>query len=287
MTDLSTLSSITTSVTSLSNLILVSPQKTVGYQPLNPPDANGAPSTAPLPKAFIFNYEGEQSVDLDSDITDHYVENNYAIQDQVALKPEIVNTSGFIGELNDVVPPELSVLQLASQKLTTIGGYIPQLTTTALIAYQEALFLYQTGRNAVNSVLSTVESLGGLASGSSGQSVVGSDGLTAGTAQNKQQQAFQFFYGAWRNRTLFNVQTPWAVFQNMAIMKIKALQDAETRVISDFTVTFKMIRVASTITLGGPSISSSGRAQSQSAPLTNLGTSTPTQGQSITTAMGK
>lgn len=268
MPNLSNLSSITSSVGALSGLILVSPQNTVGYQPLSP-----AGSDAPQPKTFVFHYEGEQTVSLESDITDHYVEDNTAVQDQIALKPEIITTQGFIGELNDVPPAFLKPLQLASQKLTTIGSYTPQLTTTALLAYSEALFLYQTAASAVNSAVSTVESVGGFFGASTGQNVIGSNGLTEGGIQNEQQAAFQKFYVYWKNRYLFNVQTPWAVFQNMAITKLRAVQDAETNVISTFEVTFKMIRVASTITLNGLKTSDlGGRLSSQGSSLQNNGT---------------
>lgn len=272
--NIGSLSSVTSSVSSLSGLILVSPQKTVGYQPLNPTG-----STAPLPKTFVFHYEGEQTASLESDITDHYVEDNTAVQDQIALKPEIVTTQGFIGELNDVPPSVLAPLQFAAQKLTAVGGYVPQLTTTALIAYSEALFLYQTAASAVNSALSTVESIGGSFGAATGQNVIGSNGLVEGGVQSQQQTAFQKFYVYWKTRTLFNIQTPWAVFQNMAIMKIRVVQDAETNVISTFEVSFKMIRVASTTLAGVETSDLDGRLSNQSAPVEDGGTQILTETQ--------
>ena len=73
-------------------------------------------------------------------------------------------------------------------------------------------------------------------------------------------------------RERFPVQTPWAVFQNMAILRLTATQDAETNVITDFEVTFKLIRMASTI-FRLPI--SSGCFSAQNAANQNLGTSTP------------
>jgi len=64
--------------------------------------------------------------------------------------------------------------------------------------------------------------------------------------QTKQQIYFQQFYGYWQSNTLFTIQTPWAVFQDMAIENLVAIQDADTRMITDFNITFKMIRFAST-----------------------------------------
>lgn len=280
--NLSSLAPITTGATALSNLILVSPQATVGYQPQNPPNADGTPSQSQNPPAFLFNYEGEQSATLTSDITDHYVEDNTAVQDQIALKPELITTHGFIGELNDVVPPALALLKTAADKLTTIVGYTPQLTETALLAYSEALLVYETATTVANAAVSAWSSVGNAVSGSDGQSVIGSQGLVASENQNKQQQAFQAFYGYWKKRILFTVQTPWAVFQNMAIQSLRVIQDADTRMISDFELTFKMIRTAASITVaGGFPISYAGRLNSQTATQTDLGTSSPAASTSL------
>jgi hypothetical protein len=275
MPNLSALSSVTTAATALSNLVLVSPQSTVGYQPQNPSQASG--QTSQPPPAILFHYEGEQTVALESDITDHYIEDNTAIQDQIALKPETITTHGFIGELNDVAPGALAAVKAVADKLTVISAYTPVLSATALLAYNQAFQLYQIGQSAVNSAVAAWSSIGG----SGGESVISSQGLASQPNQTKQQIAFQQFYGYWRSRTLFTVQTPWAVFQNMAIKNLRAIQDAETQTITDFEVTFKMIRTAATVTTPGTNQSYQGRAAAQAAGLTDLGTSTPVSSISL------
>lgn len=273
--NLSALSNVTTAATGLSNLILVTPQKTVGYQPQLKPTKTGAPQQQ-QPPALLFNYEGEQSISLQSDITDHFVEDNTAIQDQIALRPEKITTTGFIGELNDVSPRALALLKFAADKLTVISAYAPVLSVTALIAYNTAFQIYQTGSNVLNSAVASWSSL----SGSGGTTTINGTDIDLQKNQNKQQVAFQQFYGYWRDRTLFTVQTPWAIFQNMAIESLRAMQDAETRVITNFEITFKLMRFASTITENGPIISTDitnfqSRLANQAAGLTDLGTSTP------------
>lgn len=272
--NLSTLAPATTAATALSNLVLVSPQAVKGYQPQNP-----SGSTTQQPPAFLFDYEGEQTVSIESDITDHFIENNTTIQDQIALRPEIVTTHGFIGELNNIAPKALQLLQSLAEKLTVVSAYTPVLSETALIAYTEAFFLYQVAANVANSAVSAWSSI----NNTGGENVIGSNGLEnnvfnsstgqISNNQNKQQVAFQLFYGYWNSRTLFTVQTPWAIFQNMAIQRLRAIQDAETRVITDFEVVFKMMRFARTEE--SPFSIQQGRAAAQSAPLVDFGTTTP------------
>lgn len=274
MPNLSGLSNITTTATSLSNLILVTPGQTLGYQPQNPPNPDGTPSDAQNPPAFLFDYEGEQSATLDSDITDHFVEDNTAIQDQISLKPVLIATHGFVGELNDVVPSFLAPVKAIADKLTTISAYAPGISTTALIAYDNAFQLYQVGQNAVNAAVSAWSSV----TSGQGTSVISGNAffpIAFEPNQNKQQTAFQLFYGYWTSRTLFTIQSPWAIFQNMAIKTLRAIQDSETRVITDFEIIFKQIRTAQTSLELPQSAISQNRLSQQSANLTNQGVSTP------------
>lgn len=285
MGNLSALATLTTTATALSNLILVSPQSVSGYQPQNAPNPDGTPSTAQPPPSFLFNYEGEQSAQLDSDITDHYIEDNTALQDQIALKPPIVNTHGFIGELNDIAPPALAPVKALADKLTIVSAYTPSLSASALVAYNTAFQLYQTAQNAANTAISAWSSI----NGTGGESVVtgnSSQPLIVAPNQTKQQLAFQQLFGYWQSRTLFTVQTPWAIFQNMAIKSMRPVQDADNLYITTFEMSFKQIRIAQTSTVSGTIGSNlQGRAALQAQSLTNLGTSTPIASTSLLTSL--
>lgn len=279
MGNISSIAQATTAATALSNLILVTPQQTVGYQPQN---KNG--STQQVDPPILFHYEGENTVSLVSDITDHFVEDNTALQDQIALRPEIITTHGFIGELNDVAPKALIPIKAIADKLTTVGAYLPSLTLTAQIAYNEAFFAYQIAQNTAHSAVSAWSTING---GSSGESVIDGNADNSGFVsvaqnQNKQQKIFQVFYGYWRTRRLFTIQTPWAIFQNCAIMSLRAIQDAETRMITDFEVTFKLLRFSSSFALD-PVLPSDfqGRASLEASPLIDLGTQNPQQPESF------
>lgn len=279
--DLSSLTPFTTTASALSNLVLVSPQSTVGYQPQNS-FATNVNTKQTLP-SILFHYEGEQTVTIESDITDHYIEDNTAIQDQISLKPEIITTHGYIGELNDIAPVGLQTAQFVSQKLTIINSYTPGLSITGLIAYNEAFQLYQVAANAVNTAVAAWATI----SHSGGESVVSNSGLVSSLNQNKQQVAFQQFYGYWRNRTLFTVQTPWAVFQNMAILSLRSVQESETNVITDFEVRFKRIRLAATTTISkDQALNLQGRLNQQASGIQNNGSVPVVPAGSLGTAVG-
>jgi hypothetical protein len=245
MADLSALSQATTTALALSNLILVTPQKKVGYQAER--DLDGPIADI---ESFLFHYEGDQSVTLQSDITDHFVEDNTSIIDHIGLRPEMIQVTGFIGELNNVVPPEAVYAKVARDKLILLSALTPELSIAGLQVYnnaQQLYSLYQNGKTTVNAVKAW-GTVGTAQEGSIG--TIDSNGnitKAVEALQTKQQLAFQKFYGYWRRRSLFKVQTPWAIFENCAIQSIRANQDADTEMFTSFEVTFKVVRFAKTI----------------------------------------
>lgn len=278
------LSNVSTSALSLGNLILVVPSivsglsQTKGYQPQNPPTSSGAPSKFPQPKSFIFDYEGEQTAELVSDITDHFVENNTSIQDQIALRPPKITTKGFVSELNDIPPAFLQSLKNIAQKLTTINSYAPAISLTAQLAYNEAFLAYQTVVSLGNAAVSAWSSIAGgpeVIFGNEQISGVNGFPLFHNQTQSRQQLAFSTFYGYWKTRTLFTIQTPWAIFGNMAIERIHPIQSEETQMFTTFECTFKQIRTVQSAVPTPQSAISQGRLSNQSQALASQGTSTP------------
>jgi hypothetical protein len=263
--NLSALSSITAAAKTISNVILVTPLVDQGIQPLpataSAEQEDGAQELVPI----LFDFQGEQTVDLSSDITDHYTEDNQALQDQIALRPEIIRTQGYISDLNDIVPDALKPLQTALTKLTPLTAYTPELTLTAIRAYNLATTAYAVGKLGVTAAVSKW----------------GGDS----TQQNKQQAAYLRFMGYWKERRLFKVQTPWCIFPFCAIQNVRAVQDAETRTISTFDVTFKTIRFARTLNSGIVDFGQ-GRFNNQAAPLLNNGNSTPASSVGLGTQLG-
>jgi hypothetical protein len=197
------------------DLILVSPDTYTGFTP------SDRPRVVP---GFIFQIVGNENVSLQTDITDHYVEDNTSRQDHVSLKPIQIVVSGFVGELNNVTPIGLAPFKAALDRLGVLDSYIPSITNTARRAYNTANQIFSLGEK--------IKAATGAA--------VGID------VKTKQQKAFSDLAQYQRNRTLFYVSTPFGQFSNMVISAITADQSADTKSLSDFSITFKEIRLAQT-----------------------------------------
>lgn len=273
MADLDILAQATTKATALNNLILVTPKKNIGYQPQNPKsNDSGISEQTKQPDAFLFDYEGDQSVTLKSNITDHYVEDNTTLQDQIALAPEMIKVSGFIGELTNTPPKDLLALRNTATRLYTVSAFTPELSIAALQAYNAAKLIYDVAKQTKNAAVQGWASVTG--------------GSTTPT-QTKQQIAFATFYGYWRSRTLFTIQTPWRIFEDCAIDTLTASQNGDTELITDFEITFKQMRFADTQTLTKEQfdilnyINAEGRTFNQGYPEINIGPNTPVGAQDL------
>ncbi len=262
------ISGIQSNVASAANVILVTPDTNIGIQPQlpvsdpqDPSGIKGLMNSLGLfpdpPRGFLFHVPGEDTVELSTDITNHFAEDNTSLQDQAALAPEIVVAQGFIGELNNVTPPELLPLKLAADKLSLLSPFAPGLSATAIRVYNTAAQVYATAKLAQQAALSAFNF------------VTGGD---AEQIQSEQQKAYTLFEGYWKARQLFTVQTPWAIFNDMMIKTLRVTQTGDDRMISDFEITFQKMRFAKTIL---KSKLAQGRANAQSALVADKGVSKP------------
>ena len=117
---------------------------------------------------FLFDYEGEENVSLHADITDHFVENNSAIQDHVARNPIHMTLRGFVAEIaynpNQGINAFLNSIQ---NRLTTVPAYLGKYTPGSVKTIQSALTKTQSTVNQINQAVARVKNVVGLFSNAS------------------------------------------------------------------------------------------------------------------------
>lgn len=184
---------------------------------------------------FLFDVQCESMANLTAEITDHYTEDNKAVQDHIAIRPKRITLRGYVGELivvnGEVSSPSLT--ESLTQKLTELGGYLPVLSTAAIQikdAIQNPSASSATLSDAAN-IYAAVKNL-----------------LPATGNGQKQQNAYNYFQSLMNQKVLMGVQTPWEFITNMAIESIVAIQDENSIYVSDFSVTLKQMRFAQTLT---------------------------------------
>lgn len=259
--DLSSLGAATTAAQTLGNVVLATPMPDNQYTPLPmtaSPELNT--STNDL-KPMLFHIEGTNEVRRHAQITDHYIEDNTAIQDHATIEPARIRTAGFIAELNNVPSALLAQLQTVATKLQVLTAYTPGLTIAAEVAYNEA-FRANAAANLVQAA------------------AVSKWNWQTTQAQNRQQAAFLKWEGYFMERRMFKVQTPWRIYPLCLIEDLVAVQDESTRLITQFEVVFKEIRYAKTKSVSFSQVGQ-GRFNEQLGPAIDNGTQTPPSSKAL------
>ncbi len=187
----------------------------------------------------------EDSLNLQAQITDNYIENNTSIQDHIAISPVIITMRGYIGEtvyhaptsygnivdsFNDFLINKFGFS--VSDKLTPISALLPPLSNVNQIA-----------RNAVNYVESSVNRYQKIYN--QFKNLKKADRVTV--SETVQKYAARHLKNMWENRTLVEVVTPYGYYNNMAIQSI-TLTQGNSISISELSVTLKQINYAETTT---------------------------------------
>ena len=181
---------------------------------------------------FVFDVVDNEEVTLRSEVTDHYVEDNYAIQDHIALPPVEVTLRGYVGEVSQLLPNLTGLFSSTLNSLQLITDFIPGFSTQATAVYGKIAGKVSQGLNYLNKAQNIFD----LFTGKS-------------TAVTKQQKAYQIFFSMWKARLLCSVETPYQKFDNMAITRVSMRQTGESRLVSDIVVSFKQIQTATVKTV--------------------------------------
>tara|TARA_R110000764_G_scaffold116029_1_gene202931 strand:+ start:5017 stop:5952 length:936 start_codon:yes stop_codon:yes gene_type:complete len=190
---------------------------------------------------FIFDIEGETTINLKSEITDHFLEDNSTIQDHIAIKPKKITLNTYVGEL--VYKPESDELlnvETVVRKLTTLNAYLPELTDTA----QSLINLASDDNTSITDTLENITSQ--TVNKATDYYAVVRNLLNTGS---KQQGAYLYFKSLMEQKILVSLQTPFEYMNNMAIESVTAYQGEESNTISNFTITLKQIRLAEVLTV--------------------------------------
>lgn len=212
--------------------------------------ANNSP---PGISGFVFSIPSTDQIQFQSQITDHVLQDNFTIQDHIALQPLRVTMTGIICEL---VWEKSSArdIQYAIQvinRLQSVNILMPRLAQKA----NSAIATYNSVKQQVEQGFKTFNSLDALYNGKQ-------------PSPSKQQQAYTKLKDMWLGRDLCTVVTPWENFGNMAIESLSLEQAEDTRDQTTISVTFKQIQFAQVVV---SDVQLEGRIKAQKAPAVNQG----------------
>ena len=205
---------------------------------------------------FLFDIVGKIQHDLDSDSTDHYVEDNTAVQDHIALKPEKITLVYYHGEVSDVSNNITSVEKKVNSKLLNQPVFINNVTQqTQQVKAQLAVLASE----AVDSTSPPVPI-------PNNNKIINSNLNKKTPTNTKQIAAYNYFVKLRSNKTLVTCKTPYGIYSDMWLDKITPVQDEDTQIMSTFTIVLKQFRFANSVNVNYNANNYQGRVINQLAP---------------------
>lgn len=253
---------------------------------------------------FKFHVPEREQVTFQSDVTDHYIEDNSPVQDHIALKPIEITLQGYQGEYfypvqkyEAAIATVIPTLNLVSQFLPDVMNITKQVKNVKL-AYESEKLTKLNLYNSATSNLSPIEASilgatdvnsisGAIQNVSTPLSLKQKASILWGATKynlnatdlfntfqdlyklkSAQTRAFLFFESLWHSKRYFTVETSWKRYDNMVITNVTPVRDNNAD-ITDFKVTLKQLSFTQTKTV---TIKAAGRTQQQLAKEVDKGT---------------
>lgn len=194
---------------------------------------------------FKFHVPESEQLRLQSDITDHYTDNNTVIQDHIARKPVRITLNGLHGEYFYSVNEFQDTLSKVVPTLKLVEQFLPKLNAQTIKLKnlrQDYNFNLQTRaklRINPNSPLSLDDRLQTAWNTLNGVDLfkIFQDVYKLKSAQTR---AFLYFEALWQAGQPFSVETSLKRYDNMVIEDLQPKRDKNADII-DFTITFKQM----------------------------------------------
>lgn len=199
--------------------------------------------------AFAFQYKGDDVVTMDNDVTDHWLEDNTAVQDHIGVRPTMVTLRGFVSELSlsgSLLSTISTALNSVQTTLTRATAYTGSYTPGTLVSMQKSITQAQNIAIQIEQAVARAAQLASF--------------FPTGAVLTKQQSAYFQLSSLRLARIVFTVFTPFQVFNNMTIVSLKAIQSEKTKTMSDFIVVLKQLNFSDKISVADYTTYFGGRA---------------------------
>lgn len=207
---------------------------------------------------FVFDYAGIVSSTMGADITDHFAETNDFVNDHIGLRPKRIEMRGIVAELSQTAEDAQGVITRLQNALTTIPAFLGAYTPTQVGKLQAAITKAQDVENQLNKALAQGRQLTKFFPSSS-------------ATQTKQQKAYAELEAKRDSRSMFQIVTPWRIYNDMVIENLGFSQDEKTKVMTDIQVTLRQMRFASVLSVPYYLSRFEGRAAYQNSAPVNVG----------------
>lgn len=185
--------------------------------------------------SLVFSTIESHNLNIQSNITDYWLEDQTVINESIGLQPIQISLSGLVGEIEytdgsswgDNLIGKLNQLSqeklgfTLTNKLSAISSLVPQVDNYTQLA-----------KNALTQVENVYKNVKGKINKFFGNKT-----------ELRQTQRAKWLIDVWQTKTALKVTTPFGQFRNMYILSAPIVQE-QTNTVSKISVTLKQLRFA-------------------------------------------
>ena len=190
---------------------------------------------------FKFHVPQSEQIKMESDITDHFVDNNSVLQDHISRKPVTIMLNGLQGDYFYSVNKIEDTLALVTPTLSLVKQFLPKLRDITMQLHLKKTSAKYTYNQQTKQIETKIEA--------NKQNFNAIDMFKIFQEMYKlksaQTRAFFFFDAMWKSKALFSVETSWKRYDNMCIQSLTPTRDKNAD-ITEFNITLKQISRAQT-----------------------------------------
>lgn len=204
-------------------------------------------------EGFSFHIVDREQVEMECDVSDHYLDTNRPVQDHIAWKPVKVTLQGKIGEYFNDISENIGYSVAYYQVMGNVNAYLPKNIQFDMVRkVKSELSRLTVGNDVVNRITNTITSNAyGILLGMLKQ--LNFDLITPFEEQvklekAKQTEAFLKLQGLWKAGLPITLKTSWRTYEDMIITSVKPMRDNNADV-TEFTVTLKQLQLTQSLTM--------------------------------------
>jgi hypothetical protein len=180
---------------------------------------------------FEFDYIGDQRLEAGNDITDHFTEENFFMQDHCGLRPTLITCKGFVSETVFKKKNILGMLGTLQSALSTVQPYVRKYSPGTSSKMLQVTSQVDTLVNQLSSI---------AAAGVGASKLIKS--IRSIALPTTCEEAYVALDDMRQQQCTFAVVTPFKVFKNMLIENMVLVAPEHSRDWTDITVRLKEIR---------------------------------------------
>lgn len=221
---------------------------------------------------FRSGFMNSEKLELESDITDHYVEDNSTVQDHMAIKPMRYTVRGFIAEkvFTPLEPYEYQAPYRNTNKFVTATNLLSTLSPTLSSYMQTAMAAYNYVQDSYNRYAGTISNIKDFFSKNKTGRTINATSTRDVIKDSKQESALQSILALMESRTLVDIKSPYGDFNNFLI-ESAYIEQTDTIWKSELVVNLKEYRSVETLITDIDSKAYKDRYQQQMESEQNLG----------------